>query len=169
MKRAAVMVAMLAISAAGCGSKSPAGPDPSTLKIFTVQLSPTNENPPITNAENSGKGTAVITIHTDTNTVDFAINMSGFPANTNVILAHIHPGAVGVNGPALIGVSGLSATTPLLLTNGSGTYSVSAVSAQTSQNPAATNIANILAAPQNFYFNVHTTNNPGGVMRGQLQ
>ena len=36
-------------------------------------------------------------------------------------------------------------------------------------NPAATNVANILAAPQNFYFNVHTTLNPGGVARGQLQ
>jgi hypothetical protein len=169
MKRLAIAVSILAIGVAGCGSKSPAGPDPSTLRIFTVQLSPTNENPPITNAENSGKGTAVITIHTDTNTVDFAINMSGFPANTNVILAHIHPGPVGVNGGALIGVTGLSATTPVLLTNGTGTYSVTGVDAKTNQNSAATNIANILAAPQNFYFNVHTSNNPGGVMRGQLQ
>jgi hypothetical protein len=34
---------------------------------------------------------------------------------------------------------------------------------------AASRVQAILAAPQNFYFNVHTTNNPGGVMRGQLQ
>jgi len=58
---------------------------------------------------------------------------------------------------------------PVLLTNGTGTYSVTGVDAKTNQNSAATNIANILAAPQNFYFNVHTSNNPGGVMRGQLQ
>jgi hypothetical protein len=95
--------------------------------------------------------------------------MSGFPSDTNVILAHIHPGAAGVNGGALIGVTGLSATTPLALTTGSGTFSVTGVTAQTTNNSAATNIANILAAPQNFYFNVHTTRNPGGVMRGQLQ
>jgi hypothetical protein len=168
MKRLAIAVSILAVGAAGCGS-STTSPDPTTMKIFTVQLSPANENPPITDGESAGKGTAVITIHTDTNTVDFAISMSGFPANTNVILAHIHPGAAGVNGGALIGVTGLAATTPLLLTNGSGTFTANAVSAQTSSNSAATNIQNILAAPQNFYFNVHTTNNPGGVMRGQLQ
>jgi hypothetical protein len=169
MKRLAIAVSILAIGAAGCGS-STTSPSASTLKIFTVQLSPSLENPPITNAENSGHGTAVITIHTDTNTVDFAISMEGFPANTNVILAHIHPGATGVNGPALVGVTGLAASTPLPLTNGSGTYTANGVSAGSSNgNSAATNVSAILAAPQNFYFNVHTTSNPGGVMRGQLQ
>jgi hypothetical protein len=162
MKRFAILASLAAIGVAGCGSKSnPTAP--STLKVFTVQLAPANEVPPVTNAENSGRGTAVITIHTDTNTVDFNISMTGFPNGTNVILAHIHPGAAGVNGPALIGVTGLAASSPLNLANGSGTYSVSGVSS------TATNISNVLAAPQNFYFNVHTSNNPGGVMRGQLQ
>jgi hypothetical protein len=168
MKRLAIAVSILAVGVAGCGSNS-TPTSPSTLKIFTVQLAPANEVPPITNAENSGKGTAVITIHTDTNTVDFNVSMQGFPNGTNVILAHIHPGAAGVNGGALIGVAGLSASTPVNLTNGSGTISVPNVSAASNNNSAATNVANILAAPQNFYFNVHTSNNPGGVMRGQLQ
>src|SRR6478609_8945319 len=104
MKRLAIAVSMLAIGVAGCGSSS-TPTSPSTMKIFTVQLSRANEVPPITNTEQSGRGTAVITIHTD----------------TNVILAHIHPGAAGVNGGALIGVTGLAATTPLVLANGSGT------------------------------------------------
>jgi CHRD domain len=168
MKRLAIAVSMLAIGAAGCGSSTTA-PSASNLKIFTVQLFPSQETPPVTNAEQSGHGTAVITIHTDTNTVDFAISMTGFPANTNVILAHIHPGAAGVPGPALIGVTGLAASTPLLLTDGSGTFTANGVNAATNSNSAATNVGNILAAPQNFYFNVHTSNNPGGVMRGQLQ
>jgi len=169
MKRLAmaVTVSLLAIGGAGCGSSSPT--NPSTFKVFTVQLLPANENPPVTNAEQSGRGTAVITIHTDTNTVDFSISLNSFPANTNVILAHIHPGATGVNGGALIGVTGLAASTPLVLANGSGSFVASSVSAASGSNSAATNVANILAAPQNFYFNVHTTNNPGGVMRGQLQ
>jgi hypothetical protein len=132
-------------------------------------LSPSLETPPITNAENVGHGTAVITIHTDTNTLDFAISMAGFPANTNVILAHIHPGAAGVPGPAQIGVPGLAASTPLLLTTGSGTFSANGVVASTDAATAASRVQAILAAPQNFYFNVHTSNNPGGVMRGQLE
>jgi hypothetical protein len=152
---------MLAIGAAGCGSSTPT--NPSTFKVFTVQLLPSNENPPVSNAESTGRGTAVITIHSDTNTVDFSFSLNSFPPNTTVTLAHIHPGAVGVNGGALIGVTGLSGTTPLVLTNGSGTYVATGVSS------SATNITNVLAAPANFYFNVHTTQNPGGVMRGQLQ
>lgn len=168
MKRVAIAVSMLAIGVAGCGSNS-SPTSPSSLKIFTVQLSPANEVPPVTDAESSGRGTAVITIHTDTNTVDFAISMSGFPSDTKMILAHIHPGAAGVNGGALIGVTGLAASTPLTLTSGAATYSVTGVSAATNQNSAATNIQNILANPQNFYFNVHSTNHTGGVMRGQLQ
>ncbi|HEY2432005.1 MAG TPA: CHRD domain-containing protein [Vicinamibacterales bacterium] len=168
MKRLAIAVSVLAIGTAGCGSSS-TSPSASTIKVFTVQLSPALETPPITNAENTGHGTAVITIHTDTNTVDFSISMAGFPTTANVILAHIHPGAVGVPGPALIGVTGLSASTPLPLSTGSGTYTANAVTAATNGVTAATNIQNILAAPQNFYFNVHTSANPGGVMRGQLQ
>jgi CHRD domain len=168
MKRLAIVVSILAIGATGCGSSSTA-PSPSTFKVFTVQLSPANENPPITNAESTGKGTAVVTIHSDTNTVDFAISMNSFPANTSVILAHIHPGAVGVNGGALIGVPGLAATTPLVLTGGSGTWVANNVAAATDSTTAASRIQSILAAPQNFYFNVHTTLNGGGVMRGQLQ
>jgi len=167
MKRLAIAVSLLAIGAAGCGSSTPT--NPSTFKVFTVQLSPANENPPVGNAESVGRGTAVVTIHSDTNTVDFSISMNSFPANTNVILAHIHPGAAGSNGGALIGVPGLAATTPLVLTNGSGTWVAAGVVANGGNNAPATNVANILAAPQNFYFNVHTSNNPGGVMRGQLQ
>jgi trimeric autotransporter adhesin len=168
MKRLAIATIMLAVGAAGCGSSS-TSPSPSNLKIFQVQLFPSNEVPPITNAEQSGRGTAVITIHTDTNTVDFAISMNSFPANTNVILAHIHPGPAGVNGGALIGVTGLAATTPLLLTDGTGTYTANGVAAAADATTAASRIQSILAAPQNFYFNVHTSQNGGGVMRGQLQ
>ena len=160
MKRLAIAVSMLAIGTAGCGSSTPT--NPSTFKVFTVNILPANEVPAVSNAENSGRGTAVVTVHSDTNTVDFSFSLQGFPANTTVTLAHIHPGAAGVNGGALIGVPGLAATTPLVLTNGSGTFFATATS-------SATNIANVLAAPQNFYFNVHTTGNPGGVMRGQLQ
>ena len=167
MKRLAIAVSMLAIGAAGCGSSTPT--NPSNFKVFTVQLLPANENPPISNAENVGRGTAVITIHSDTNTIDFSISMNSFPANTTVILAHIHPGATGSNGGALIGVPGLAASTPLVLANGSGTFVANGVAAAADSATAASRVQSILAAPQNFYFNVHTTQNTGGVMRGQLQ
>ena len=165
MKRLAIAVSMLAIGVAGCGSNS-SPTSPSTLKIFTVQLFPSNEVPPVTNGENTGRGTAVVTVHSDTNTVDFSISLSGFPNNTTMTAAHIHPGVAGVNGGAQIGVPGFAG---LVLTNGSATFTATGVAAATDATTAASRIQAILAAPQNFYFNVHTTVNGGGVARGQLQ
>ena len=50
-----------------------------------------------------------------------------------------------------------------MLTNGSGTFSFDGVTA------SADVITQILANPQNFYFNAHTTLNGGGAIRGQLK
>jgi hypothetical protein len=164
MKRLAIAVSMLAIGVAGCGDSNPV--DPSTFKVFTVQLLPSNEVPPITNAENTGRGTAVITVHSDTNTVDFSFSMTGFPNGTTLTAAHIHPGAAGVNGGAQIGVPGVSG---IVLADGSTTFTANGIAAATDAATAASRVQAILAAPQNFYFNVHTTVTPGGVARGQLQ
>ena len=49
--------------------------------------------------------------------VDFAISLTGFPNNTTLTAAHIHPGVAGVNGGAQIGVPGIAG---LVLTNGAG-------------------------------------------------
>lgn len=162
MKRLAIVVSILAIGAAGCGSKS-TPTTPSNTTTFTVQLSPANEVPPVTNAESTARGTAVVTINSQTNTIDFNVSLNSFPAGAAVNIAHIH----GPNAPAGVNASVLVSTTltagTVVLTNGSGTFSFNSVTA------SAANISAILANPQNFYFNVHTTANPGGVMRGQLR
>jgi hypothetical protein len=164
MKRLATAVAILAIGAAGCGGSDSSTPTaPSNLRVFTVQLSAQNEVPPITNAESTARGTAVITFHTDTNTVDFNVSLNSFPASSVVNIAHIH----GPNAPAgtTAGVLVNTTLTPgtVSLVNGAGTFSFPSVTV------SAANAQAILAAPQNFYFNVHSTLNGGGVVRGQLQ
>ena len=164
MKRLATAVAILAIGAAGCGGSDSSTPTaPSNLRVFTVQLSAQNEVPPITNAESTARGTAVITFHTDTNTVDFNVSLNSFPATSVVNIAHIH----GPNAPAgtTAGVLVNTTLTPgtVSLVNGAGTFSFPSVTV------SAANMQAILAAPQNFYFNVHSTLNGGGVVRGQLQ
>jgi hypothetical protein len=121
-----------------------------------------NEVPPVTDAESSGRATAVITVHSDTNTVDFAINMNSFPAGTKIVAAHIHgPAAAGVNAGVKVD-TGLAAAGGVTLTSGSGTFNNSVTT-------TAQNVTDILAAPQNFYFNIHSTNHGGGVARAQLQ
>jgi hypothetical protein len=159
MKRLAIAVSILAIGAAGCGSKSPGSP--STTTVFTVQLSALNEVPPITNAESTARGTAVITVDSAKNTVDFNVSLNSFPAGSVVNIAHIHNAPAGQTAGVFLS-TGLSAGS-VTLTNGAGTFSFLQVPT------SAANIAAILAAPQNFYFNVHTALNGGGAIRGQLQ
>ena len=164
MKRLALVAATIAVfGVAGCGSSSNNPNAPSDITIFTVQLSALNEVPPITNAEAGARGTAVITINKATNMIDFNVSLNGFAQTSAVNIAHIH----GPNAPAGVIASVLVSTTltagNVVLTNGAGTFSFPSVPT------SAANIAAILAAPQNFYFNVHTTLNGGGAIRGQLQ
>ena len=162
MKRLALVAAtILLFGAAGCGSKStPTAPSDTT--IFTVQLSALNESPPITNAESTARGTAVITINKATNKIDFSVSLNSFPAGAAVNIAHIHGPAPAGQNASIVVQTGLSAG-QVVLTNGSGTFSFDGVTA------TADLVSQILANPQNFYFNAHTTANPGGAIRGQLK
>jgi hypothetical protein len=162
MKRLALVAVTIAVfGVAGCGSsKNPNTPSDTT--IFTVQLSALNEVPAVTNAEISARGTAVITINKAANTIDFSVSLNSFPTTSVLTAAHIHPGAAGVAGTVLVPTPLNTANAPSL-TSGSATFTFAAVST------SAANITNILAAPQNFYFNVHTQANGSGVIRGQLQ
>jgi hypothetical protein len=74
---------------------------------------------------------------------------------TNPILSHIHQQVAGVNGAVLINF----ATSASAFTNGRTKGSI--------QLDAAT-FANILANPAGFYVNVHSTQFPGGEVRGQI-
>jgi hypothetical protein len=160
MKRLALAaVTILVFAVAGCGSKSPTAA--TDITIFTVQLSALNEVPAITNAEATARGTAVITINKATNTIDFNVSLNSFPAGSTVNVAHIHAAAAGATAGVFIG-TGLTAGN-VTLTNGAGTFSFQQVAATAAQ------VAQILANPAGHYFNVHTTLNGGGAIRGQLQ
>jgi hypothetical protein len=162
----AIAIAALVLGAAACDDKSPNSPT-ETVK-FTAQLSPANEVPPVTGGEASGAGTANITFNLNRDngsaitsaTADFSVSLSGFPAATALTAAHIHPGAVGTNGTFVVN-TGLVAG-EIVLTTGSGTFTKAGIS----MTPALAQ--EIIANPAAYYFNVHSTLNPGGVARGQL-
>ena len=171
MKRV-LMVAAMAALLLGCDddNDSPTGPSNTGPLVFTSQLSAANEVPPVTNAEGNGRGSVTITINvprdssgvpTGGGSVNFAVQLSGFPPGTAAVAAHIHPGAAGVNGGVIVN-TGLTAATAIVMGDGTGTLSFTNVSIP---QDVATNIMN---NPAGFYFNVHTPLNPGGAVRGQL-
>ena len=172
MKRLAI-AAIGVLLAAGCSSSSsstsPSSTGPGTSNVrFTAALKPSEETPPITNAESTGTGTATIDFvltrdasGTVTNVaVNFQVTVSNLPSTAVVNIAHIHTGALGVSGGVLVNTT----TVPgeVVLTNGAGSFSRNGISL------AAATAQSIIDNPAGFYFNVHTTLNPGGVMRGQL-
>jgi len=168
MKHFAVFALALAVgSAAACGGSSTS---PSTTKpTFTADLRTTNEVPAISNAESTGTGTATITFDVTKDaagnvtggTATFQVTLANFPAGTPINIAHIHQAAAGANGPIVFSTS-LSAG-EVVLTNGSGSFTKTGVAPT---DPAV--IQQIINNPAGFYFNAHSSLNPGGVIRGQL-
>jgi hypothetical protein len=160
----------LSVLAVGCGSTSPAQPThgTTTTSTFTVPLSPANEVPPITNADQVAAGTATIALtvlRSDAGditsaTANIQIAVTGFPAGTVVTDAHVHNAPAGASGGVLVN-TGLTSG-ELALVNGSGSVTKNGI------NVPADRAAAILNNPAGHYFNVHTALNPDGAIRGQL-
>lgn len=136
---------------------------------FRAVLSPLNEVPAITGYNASGVGTVWLHIVRDpagrivSGTADFSASYR-FPGDVTLTGMHIHRGAAGVNGPIVID-SAFRTTA-----DATGTAGIAR-----QQNPVLFNTAAITAAtdmiadPSGFYFNIHSSVYPGGVIRGQMQ
>lgn len=167
MKRLSVFAIALALFAVGCGSDSSTAPT-TVNPTFTANLLTSNEVPAIVGAEAAGSGTSTMTFVTTKDaagnitaaSVSFVVNLSGFPAGTPINIAHIHQAPAGTNGSVV--VSTTLAAGEVTLATGSGTFTKNVGTV----DPALTQT--ILNNPAGFYFNVHSTLNPGGVARGQL-
>ena len=160
MKRLSLFVVMLAFVAAGCSKSSTSPSTTPTKPTFTAALSTANEVPPISNAEAGGRGDATITIDQTALSVTFVVNLSGLPAGTPINIAHIHEAPAGTNGSVRVATT--LAAGQVVLATGSGSFT----SVATGQDAAL--LQAIINNPAGFYFNAHSTLNPGGVVRGQL-
>jgi hypothetical protein len=160
MKRLSLCAVALAFVAVGCSKSSTSATTTPTKPTFTAALSTQNEVPPITNAESGGRGDATITIDQTAATVTFVVNLSGFPPNTPINIAHIHEAAAGANGAVRVATT--LAAGQVVLANGSGSFTSVATGVDAALMQA------IINNPAGYYFNAHSTLNPGGVVRGQL-
>ena len=100
--------------------------------------------------DTDGSGTATLRLNPGQQKVCFVLTASNI--TLPALAAHVHTGASTVAGPVLITLAAPDAT---------GTAGGCASA------PRAT-IKAILKAPSGYYVNVHTTDFPGGAIRGQL-
>ena len=171
MKRACFALVVIAL-AAGCENSSTPTPTPTATPtpnpVFTSTLLAANEVPPIGGVEQTASGTVRIELiitrdaagAISTATANFTVTLAGFPAGSAVNIAHIHQAPAGQN--AGIAVNTGLAAGEVTLTNGTGGFTKNGVNV----TPALAQ--GLLDGPAGFYFNVHSTANPGGVIRGQL-
>lgn len=170
MRRLTLACALLVCLVAGACSDdddNPNSPTGNEVRLI-AGLSPFNEVPLVTNAETSGSGLLTLTLKLTRNaagtitaaTADFNVSLTGFPPGTSLVAAHIHPGAAGVVGAPLVD-TGIG--TSVNLTSGSASFT------RTGITVAPATAQSIISNPAGFYFNVHTTLNPPGAARGQLQ
>ncbi|MEO8027020.1 MAG: CHRD domain-containing protein [Bryobacteraceae bacterium] len=135
---------------------------------YRAILSSANENPPVTPAATGAANIFLHIVRDDagnivSGSVDFNVSYK-FAAAPVFTAMHIHRGTASTNGPVVIDTAlprqdSLPATGNLPARQAQFTNSGTALDA----------VAGILTNPDQFYFNVHTVDNPGGAMRGQLQ
>jgi CHRD domain-containing protein len=164
-----VLTIAMAVLAASCSKDNPTTPAVDDNHVqFKATLLPANETTAVAAAETVGSGAATIDFNLTRDsagaisggTANFRVDVTGFPAATQITAAHIHPGAAGVAGGVLL--SAVVAPGEVVLNNGAVTFSRLNIVMTAAQ---ATQIVN---NPPGYYFNVHTVLSPSGVMRGQL-
>jgi hypothetical protein len=126
--------------------------------VVIANLTGAEENPPVTT---SGVGKAACTI-TETNAT---CQVVFYNAETTITGGHIHAGARGTNGPVILDFRPPAVSNDLGFTQ---TAESSALRPAPAQGIASFEDFVQACSSGGCYFNLHTQNNPGGYIRGQL-
>jgi hypothetical protein len=140
-----LLSAAAGLTMAACDDDDPIEPQ---AEVYTATLTGANETPPV-NTTASGTGTFTVS----GNNINYAITITNWPAGRTVSAAHIHSRPIRADTAAgvLLGWPAGSITTQ----GGSGTV-------------AATDAQLTAVRAGGTYFNVHSSVNAGGEIRGTL-
>ena len=154
------LLATVGLLFAGAAAVPVASAEEPTLNTFVVQLDAENEVPACPPGEESGaSGVAVVQINADTGEIRYRVVAWQLPAtiagpSTGAHIHEVDPASpTGQTGPIRVHFERTGLDTGL-------------VAAGTTTNPTVA--AAILANPENYYVNVHTTSCLSGTIRGQL-
>ena len=164
MKRLCVVVLLHLIAAAYAFA------DTQDTLVFRTRMLPNNEIPPIAAPGNSATGTITVHVTRDEKgnvnaaTVTFDID---YTISSALTFTWLYIGVTGQNGQVIID-TGISSTNTIAASAGSGKIT-RVVNYAGTDTIGLKSVTGFLAAPENYYVNIHTTVNPDGFMRGQLQ
>ena len=148
-RRLLAVLALVAALAALVVSTPAGATDEATKCTAFAVLKAENEVPP-----SGSKAIGAALVHVDGSKLAFSVAIAN-PARESFFAGHIHVGAAGVNGP--VQVTLFSGSTDRRLILQAARLDIDAELA-----------AKICADPAGYYVNYHTTDFPGGAIRGQL-
>ena len=148
MRKRIFVLALLSLAA--CKDSAPT--ETRSVRLAVQRMSQEVTHTPVWSGDADGSGSALFTVTKDQTQVCWELAVSNIllPASS----AHIHKAAPGVRGPIVIELTAPGA-------NGTSTGCAS--------NVDLALLTDILAAPEGYYVNVHTTDYPAGAVRGQLK
>ncbi len=145
----AIFLSLVTLLIVASCSKDKTSAAPATLvKQWNVVLDAKFENP--APAGRTETGSATIKLYDD-NTIKYSITVNGLAAGDNLTAAHIHWGDALTNGPVVLNFS----------------PAFSAIGEATGDLSIRSTLADSIKTGD-IYFNVHTTQFPAGIIRGQL-
>ena len=130
-------------------------------KLFTAKLEGKQEVPAPPKPNEKALGSGAFVLSSDGKELGFALTYADLSGPATAI--HFHNGAVGVAGPVVQTICGPQNQNPLLGACPGGTSGTLAGVWKIPQEQADALLKG------NLYVNVHTTDNPGGEIRGQIQ
>jgi CHRD domain len=150
VNRRLLVVLVIVAALAALVVSTPAGASGETTKCTAATvLKADNEVPP-----SGSKAFGAALVHINGTNLSFSVAIVN-PARESFFAGHIHVGAAGVNGPVQVLL--FSGSTDRRLVVQAGRLTIDAGLAE-----------RICANPAGYYVNYHTTDFPGGAVRGQL-
>lgn len=133
---------------------------------FTASLKGHEEVPAV---ETNAQGQAIFTLSKDGSSISYKLIVANIE---NVTQAHIHLGAFGVNGPVVAWLYPPGPPATLIPGRFDGVLAEGAITAEDLVGPLVGQSLEDLVAEMNAgntYVNVHTSQHPGGEVRGQIR
>jgi hypothetical protein len=156
------MRSVLSLAVAGVFALTLSAQAQAQTVTITTTLHGGNENPGVVTGS---AGTATVTWNTATKAGTYRVDVFNMPVGTTA--SHIHVGAAGVNGPVVVNFTvpagGISNDFGL-----TGTFGCTDVVLRAAQGINSCEDFEQAFMLGNTYVNVHSTANPGGEIRGQL-